>query len=156
MSYFPPGSITVGNFPSTIGINNFPATQPVSIAASVPVTGTFYQATQPISGTVTASLSPETTKVIGTVNIAAAQTIDVTGTFWQATQPISGTVTANAGSGTMTVNPGNTANTTAWLVTGTGGTFPVTQSTASSLNATVQGTGAAAARSVGRWRCRAE
>lgn len=31
-----------------------------------------------------------------------------------------------AQSGTWTVQPGNTANTTAWLVTGTGGTFPVT------------------------------
>ena len=29
-------------------------------------------------------------------------------------------------SGVWTVQPGNTANTTAWLVTGTGGTFPVT------------------------------
>jgi hypothetical protein len=37
----------------------------------------------------------------------------------------SGTVTATQ-SGTWTVQPGNTANTTAWLVTGTGGTFPVT------------------------------
>lgn len=56
--------------------------------------------------------------------------------------PITGTVTVgshavtNAGtfavqaaqSGTWTVQPGNTANTTAWLVTGTGGTFPATQS----------------------------
>jgi len=33
-----------------------------------------------------------------------------------------------AQSGTWTVQPGNTANTTAWLVTGTGGTFPSTQS----------------------------
>lgn len=31
-------------------------------------------------------------------------------------------------SGTWTVQPGNTANSTAWLVTGTGGTFPSTQS----------------------------
>lgn len=30
--------------------------------------------------------------------------------------------------GVWTVQPGNTANTTAWLVTGTGGTFPATQS----------------------------
>lgn len=30
--------------------------------------------------------------------------------------------------GTWTVQPGNTANSTAWLVTGTGGTFPATQS----------------------------
>src|SRR6516225_8553456 len=41
------------------------------------------------------------------------------------TTTVSGTVTANQG-GTWTVQPGNTANTTAWLVTGTGGTFPVT------------------------------
>jgi len=43
------------------------------------------------------------------------------------TQPVSGTVAATE-SGTWTVQPGNTANTTAWLVTGTGGTFPATQS----------------------------
>jgi len=49
---------------------------------------------------VNATLSAETTKVIGTVNQG----------------------------GTWTVQPGNTANTTAWLVTGTGGTFPATQS----------------------------
>lgn len=47
--------------------------------------------------------------------------VDPTGTT---TQPVSGTVTANQG-GTWTVQPGNTANTTAWLVTGTGGTFPI-------------------------------
>lgn len=47
---------------------------------------------------VNATLTAETTKVIGTVNIAAAQTI-------AATQ-----------SGTWTVQPGNTANTTPWLV----------------------------------------
>lgn len=47
---------------------------------------------------VNATLAAETTKVIGTVNIAAAQAI-------AATQ-----------SGTWTVQPGNTANTTPWLV----------------------------------------
>ena len=36
-------------------------------------------------------------------------------------------------SGTWTVQPGNVANTTAWLVTGTGGTFPATQSGAWSV-----------------------
>lgn len=60
------------------------------------------------------------------VNLTNAS-IPVTGTFWQATQPVSGTVAATQ-SGTWTVQPGNTANTTAWLVTGTGGTFPATQS----------------------------
>ena len=39
-------------------------------------------------------------------------------------QMVAGTVMAKQ-SGTWTVQHGNTANTTAWLVTGTGGTFPV-------------------------------
>ena len=45
----------------------FPAT-----GATFPVSGTFYQATQPVS-------------------LATAPTTPVTGTFWQATQPVSGT-----------------------------------------------------------------
>jgi hypothetical protein len=66
------------------------------------------------------------TNVSGALKVdGSAVTQPVSGTFWQATQPVSGTVTANQG-GTWTVQPGNTANTTAWLVTGTGGTFPVT------------------------------
>jgi hypothetical protein len=39
---------------------------------------------------------------------------------------IANTTFAATQSGTWTVQPGNTANTTAWLVTGTGGTFPIT------------------------------
>jgi len=80
-------------------------------AVAVPVSGTFWQATQPVSGTfwqaiqavsqsgawsVAATLAEETTKIIGTVNIAAGQTIGVTGTFWQATQPVSAAVAAPA------------------------------------------------------------
>lgn len=45
-------------------------------ATAVPVSGAFYQATQPVS---------------------LAASVAVTGTFWQATQPISGTVTAITG-----------------------------------------------------------
>jgi hypothetical protein len=60
------GTAPSGN---VIGVNafvtNFPATQPVSIAAPVAVTGTFWQATQPVSGT-----------------------------FWQTTQPVSGIIAA--------------------------------------------------------------
>src|SRR6185437_4227628 len=41
-------------------------------------------------------------------------------------------------SGTWTVQPGNTANTTAWLVTGTGGTFPVTNTGTFATQATLQ------------------
>lgn len=53
------------------------------------------------------ALTAETTKVIGTVNVAASQTI-------AATQ-----------SGVFTVQPGNTANTTAWKVDGSAVTQPV-------------------------------
>lgn len=67
-----------------------------------------------------------------------SNTVTVTGTG--GTFPITdsgGSITVDNGgtfavqaaqSGTWTVQPGNTANTTAWLVTGTGGTFPATQS----------------------------
>jgi hypothetical protein len=65
----------------------FQATQPVSIALPVAVTGTFYQATQPISGSVSVSNFPATQPV----SIAAS--VAVTGTFWQATQPVSGPLT---------------------------------------------------------------
>jgi hypothetical protein len=47
-------------------------------ASPVPVSGTFYPATQPVSGSVSVSNFPATQAV--------------TGTFWQATQPVSGTV----------------------------------------------------------------
>lgn len=57
----------------------------------------------------------------------------------------SGTVAATQ-SGTWTVQPGNTANTTAWLVTGTGGTFPVTDNGGS---LTIDGT--VAATQSGTW-----
>lgn len=57
--------------------------------------------------------------------VTAANALKIDGSA--VTQPVSGTITANQG-GTWTVQPGNTANTTAWLVTGTGGVFPATQS----------------------------
>ena len=44
---------------------------------------------------------------------------------WVNAQMSPGTMNARQ-TGTWTVQPGNTANSTAWLVTGTGGTFPVT------------------------------
>jgi hypothetical protein len=65
------GTITVGSSVAVTG-TFWQATQPVSISGSVPVTGTFWQATQPVSGTVGVSGS-----------------VAVTGTFWQATQPVS-------------------------------------------------------------------
>lgn len=56
------------------------------------------------------------------IDASGRPTVNINGTV-----TVTGTVAATQ-SGTWTVQPGNTANTTAWLVTGTGGTFPATQS----------------------------
>jgi hypothetical protein len=50
----------------------------------------------------------------GEVYVKQTDPVAVTGTFWQATQPVSGTVAATQ-SGTWTMQPGNTANTTPWV-----------------------------------------
>lgn len=50
-------------------------------ATPVPVSGSFYPATQPVSGTFWQATQP--------VSIASMPSTPVTGTFWQATQPVS-------------------------------------------------------------------
>jgi hypothetical protein len=60
-----------------------------------PVSGTFWPATQPVSGTVTANAGTGTMAVSGPVTDTQLRATPV---------PISGTVTANAGSGTMAVS----------------------------------------------------
>lgn len=58
---------------------------------SVAVTGTFWQATQPVSGTVTANAGTGTMAVSGplTDTQLRATAVPVSGTFFQATQPVS-------------------------------------------------------------------
>jgi len=77
-----------------------------SISGTVPVSGTFWQATQPVSGTfyqatqpvsltsttVTVSSLPALaagTAQIGSVTASISGTVPVSGTFWQTTQPAS-------------------------------------------------------------------
>lgn len=72
--------------------------------------------------------------------------VGVTGTFWQATQPVSGTVAATQ-SGTWTVQPGNTANTTAWKVDGSAVTQPVSGTVTANLAAGTNGIGKLTANS---------
>ena len=112
----------------SLGQATMASSSPVVIASnqsSIPVSGTFWQTTQGVSGTVTAnagtnlntsSLALESGGNLASLNtklpslgqatmasstpvvIASNQSsIPVSGTFYQATQPISGTVTANAG-----------------------------------------------------------
>jgi hypothetical protein len=64
---------------------------PVDVGGPLAVTGTFYPAPQPVSGTVSIS---GTVPVSGTFwqavqPVSIADPLAVTGTFWQATQPIS-------------------------------------------------------------------
>ena len=62
----------------------------VSGGTAVPVSGTFWQATQPVSGSVSVSNFPATQPVSGTVAVSSVSgSVAVTGTFWQATQPVS-------------------------------------------------------------------
>jgi len=95
----------------TVSSDSFPATQPVSIASmpSTPVTGTFWQTTQPVSGAVAVTNFPATQNVqvingvLNPVRVSATVTNlpvtqPVSGTFFPAIQPVSGTVTA-AGAG---------------------------------------------------------
>lgn len=63
---------------------------PVDVG-TVAVTGSFYPATQPVSGSVSVSNFPATQPVSGNVGVTGS--VAVTGTFWQATQPVSGPLT---------------------------------------------------------------
>lgn len=75
------GGVHFQRVKATFGVDG--AAVDVSASDPFPVTGTFFQTTQPVS---------------------LAAPVAVTGTFWQATQPVSGTVTANAGTGTFAVS----------------------------------------------------
>jgi hypothetical protein len=110
-------------------------------AVTQPVSGTFFQATQPVSGTVTANAGsgPATAWKVDLANTGAnATAIKVDNSA--VTQPVSGTVTVQQGTGTnlhtvvdsgaLTANQGS-ANATPWnqnvsqfggsaVVTGTG------------------------------------
>lgn len=109
------GGIAVTNFPAmqpvsgTVAVSNFPTTQPVSLAVAptTPVTGTFFQSTQPVSavtlplptgaaqdGTDNTGVSQPSSGVgirgwLSAIYKALTGSIAVTGTFFQATQPVS-------------------------------------------------------------------
>lgn len=96
---------------------------PVDVG-TVPVTGTFWQATQPISGTVGISGAVAVTgsfyQATQPVSIASMPTTPVTGTFWQATQPVSGPLTdAQLRAQAVPVSLASTTVTGSVAVTGT-------------------------------------
>jgi hypothetical protein len=161
------GTFTVsGTVTANAGTGNFTNASIGATASAPPADATYAGAlvtTSPESGLTTGDMYP--------LNMSTTGLLRVDGS--NATQPVSGTVTANQG-GTWTVQPGNTPNTSPWLVTidqggnaatvtasnalkidgsavtqpvsgtvtanaGTG-SFTVAQATAANLNATVTGT----------------
>ena len=87
------------------------ATQPVSgtvaVSGSVVVTGTFWQATQPISaaslplptGAATAANQSTANGLLTSIDTALGGTLAVTGDFYPVTQPVSGTVSISGAVG---------------------------------------------------------
>ncbi len=65
----------------TVNVNVLAFSGESDLPQITPVTGTFWQTTQPVNGTVGVS---------GTVPVSG--TLGATGTFWQTTQPVSGTL----------------------------------------------------------------
>jgi hypothetical protein len=103
--------------------------------SALAVTGTFWQATQPVSGTVTATGT--FWQATQPVSLATAPSTPVTGTFWQTTQPVSGTVAAT-GTFWQTTQPVSLATAPTTPVTGTfwQATQPVSLATAPSTPVT--------------------
>ena len=79
--------------------------------------------------------------VTGTAGVPSVPVLTVQGVASGTPQPVSGTVSANATqTGTWTVQPGNTANTTAWKVDGSAVTQPVSLASVPSHAVTNAGT----------------
>jgi hypothetical protein len=88
------GTVTVGN---SLTISSLPSLSAgtaqigsvtASISGTVPVSGTFFQGTQPVSLTTLPALVAGTAQ-IGSVTASISGTVPVSGTFFQATQPAS-------------------------------------------------------------------
>jgi hypothetical protein len=133
-----------------VAIDLNPAGSETLMAGSMPVTGTFWQTTQPVSGTVTANAGT------GTFAISASALPLPTGASTAAKQPALGTA-GTASTDVITVQ--GIASMTSLKVDGSGVTQPVSgtvtaaQATAASLNATVVGTGTFAVQAAqsGSW-----
>lgn len=109
-----------GGLPAALAANGGLKIEGVASGVAVPVSGTFWQATQPVSGTV----------AVSTINsVAPAFNTGARGATVQRVTIATDDVVPAAQSGTWTVQPGNTANTTAWKVDGSAVTQPVSLAT---------------------------
>lgn len=80
--------VDVTRVQGTVAVSG-PLTDTQLRATAVPVSGTFWQATQPVSGSVSVSNLPATQSVSGTVGVSGTVTVDGSGV----TQPVSGPLT---------------------------------------------------------------
>ena len=123
------GSVTVSNLPATQPVSGTVATTQsgtwnVGVTGSVAVTGTFWQATQPVSAAslplpTGAATAANQTSVQGTAGSPASSVVSVQGVGGGTAIPISGTVTANNASVSAT---GSAVPASATMVGGTDGT----------------------------------
>jgi hypothetical protein len=74
-----PLNVTVANASLPVTGTFWQSTQPVSLASSVAVTGTFWQSTQPVSGTVSINTIPAGANVIGAVTQSGTWTVATNG-----------------------------------------------------------------------------
>jgi len=135
------GKVDVNNWPATQAVTGtfWQATQPVSIASmpTTPVTGTFWQATQPVSGTVTANVTfPTTQQVSGTValdstSLSALENISAT---------VSGSVSVSNFPATQPVSGSVSVSNFPATQAVTGTFWQATQPVSGSVSATVSGT----------------
>jgi hypothetical protein len=118
----------------SVSVSNFPATQPVSGTVAATQSGTWN--INNVSGTVSlpTGASTETTLAAASAKLPATlgqkvmtASLAVVVASDQSAVPVSGSVSATQ-SGTWTVQPGNTANTTAWKVDGSAVTQPISAS----------------------------
>lgn len=121
----------------TVSVGNFPATQPVS--------GTFYQATQPVSIGSTVNVNTGFTQALTDTQLRATS-VPVSGTFYQATQPVSIAGTPNVNTGLVQALTDTQLRATPVPVSFSAGSITGTISTAqkvvgtSAVRATVAGT----------------
>ncbi len=89
----------------------------IKTSVALPVTGTFFQATQPVSAASLPLPSGASTSANQATEITSLGTINTTlGSPFQAGGAISNTSFGATQSGSWTVQPGNTANTVPWMV----------------------------------------
>jgi hypothetical protein len=118
-------NVTIVAGPVPVTGTFFQATQPVSVAGSVAVTGTFWQATQPVSGTFFPATQPISAAALPLPAGAATEASTTNGN--QKTQVVNGANTLAIGStGSISVSLGSTDGKTNVLKTGTLVTTAVT------------------------------